>query len=740
MFCSLPRSDAAPLAGRPRLRRLQGTSKKASKMSTASPATTLPNGGFLKGLVHRQVDHYPNTSQRYLYLTLTVVATATLYYELYVTAAVNTLQLPDLHMSFVFYASLVAISYLAGAFGSVAAGVVDRYGRVNFLVAGLVITGVLTLWAIPAAGNKTTFAILTCIVGFVEGICLVSTPALIRDYSPQVGRATAMGFWTMGPVLGSLIVSLVASATLDHGEPDPRNAINLIGATSWQHEYYICGAVGIIVAIVCFLFLKELSPRLRDQTMVSMQDRELIEARAAGIDPEQSTKNPWRQMIKPDIVISAIAISVFLLVYYTLVGTSVVYYQTAFKPNADGTTRFPIDKANSLGNWQWLFLLVALIGIGALSDKLKVRKPMMVIGGIGAAVFMVIFLKQAGTAPSFTKMAVIVGGLSFCLGLAYTPWMASFTETIEARNPALTPNGLAVWGWIVRVIITGTFLFLPQVIGTASTLVDKGSGVQAAAAKYSRPLAASGMPAGPLGFAQDPKNADLIAFATAPKNQALVADITKYAPQLATLSTLQAADAAAVGRIAAGAPKPADLKELSQTADGVSAALAKNAAGAPARAAEATKTMFLTLPPGAAAPSGAEILQGLQANQAAVLKTVASLQKAASPAVQAQLLTDSNQLTVLGTLGASDAKTGAPAYPDFAYLNKHGAAVTKAAADTPNQWKTWYWVCFGGIVLFLLTIPLMKGHWSPAKARAEIEAHQRIVDAELAKLRRGTAA
>ena len=40
----------------------------------------------------------------------------------------------------------------------------------------------------------------------VEGICLVATPALIRDFSPQVGRATAMGFWTSGPVLGSLIV------------------------------------------------------------------------------------------------------------------------------------------------------------------------------------------------------------------------------------------------------------------------------------------------------------------------------------------------------------------------------------------------------------------------------------------------------------------------------------------------------------------------------------------------------
>ena len=61
----------------------------------------------------------------------------------------------------------------------------------------------------------------------MEGICLVATPALIRDFSPQVGRATAMGFWTSGPVIGSLIVSVVGSATIpavvnDDAVLDPR--------------------------------------------------------------------------------------------------------------------------------------------------------------------------------------------------------------------------------------------------------------------------------------------------------------------------------------------------------------------------------------------------------------------------------------------------------------------------------------------------------------------------------------
>lgn len=692
---------------------------------------------FVSGLVHRQIDHYPNTVQRYLYLMLTVLATATLYYELYVTAAVNTLQLPALHMSFLFYATLVAFSYLAGAFGSVAAGIVDRYGRVNFLVGGLVVTGVLTLWAIPACTTKLPFAILTCVVGFVEGICLVSTPALIRDYSPQVGRATAMGFWTMGPVLGSLIVSLVASATLENAKPDPTNGLNLFyKATKWQHEYYICGTVGIVVAVVCFLFLKELSPRLRDQIMVSLHDRALVEAKAQGLDVEQATKNPWRQMIKPDIIISGVAISIFLLIYYTLVGTSVVYYQTAFPAKHDGSTRFPIDKANDLGNWQWLFLLIALVVIGAISDRLKVRKPMMVVGGIGAAVFMVVFLQQAGEPVSFTKLAIIVACLSFCLGLAYTPWMASYTETIEARNPALTANGLAVWGWIVRVVITVCFLVLPHVVSSASPLVDQGTKVQNTVARYSNPAAfpatldvagtkiplypASAAGTGLFGWAQNPANGPLIQFAT--QNQATLAGYIRYVDEINALQALPPAMQANPATIT-----PAALGAAAQKA----ALTSQGNFAAETAAAKSATSAGLTLPVAQPQTAGQIVAAITSPSSGPKITSLATtLGKLVANPKTAPLVKQAQQNAL-----QLAAVTVASTQPDFQYLQKNAPSVLKAQRDTVDQWGTWYWVCFGCIVFFLLTVPLMAGHWSPKKAQAEFDAHEAMVDAELAQLR-----
>jgi MFS transporter, ACS family, D-galactonate transporter len=69
-----------------------------------------------------------------------------------------------------------------------------------------------------------------------------------------------------------------------------------------------------------------------------------------------------------------------------------------------------------------------------------------------------------------------------------------------------------------------------------------------------------------------------------------------------------------------------------------------------------------------------------------------------------------------------------------AYLNAHGAAVTKAAAQTAGQWKTWYWICFGGIIVFLLSIPLLRGRWRPRDARRDEAEHEAMVRAELAKI------
>ncbi len=150
---------------------------------TAAPPVSR-RSGWPGSIINRQLHSYPETGPRMFYLAITVLATITLYYELYVGGSVATLLLTNLHMTFSFYVITLAFGALIGAFGSLFAGLADRFGRANLVVFGLLFAAVFVAFIMPAATDKWTFTIESFVVGFVEGVCLVATPALIRT-SPR---------------------------------------------------------------------------------------------------------------------------------------------------------------------------------------------------------------------------------------------------------------------------------------------------------------------------------------------------------------------------------------------------------------------------------------------------------------------------------------------------------------------------------------------------------------------------
>jgi MFS family permease len=626
-------------------------------MSVTADERVADRSGGVSWLWRRQLDSYPDTRPRITYLAITVLATIMLYYELYVGGSVSTLILQDLHMSFTFFVITLAFGNLIGAFGSLFAGLTDRLGRANLVVFGLLFTAVFVGFILPAATNKWTYTIEGFVVGVVEGICLVATPALIRDFSPQVGRATAMGFWTSGPVMGSLIVAVVGSATVPAVVTDPR---------FWTHEYLICGIAGLVVFLIALIGLRELSPQLRDQLMVTMRDRALIEARAKGLDIEAALRHPFRQLLKADVVVSAIAVSVMLLIYYTAVGFSVIYLSTVFG--------FSVKDANGLGNWNWGFNVIAVILIGVVSDRFRVRKPFMLVGGIAAAIMTVIYLLQAGLQPSYYTLAIILALLSFSLGVAYTPWMASFTETVEARNPALTATGLAIWGWTIRIVVFLSFLMIPVVINSVTPLVNYGATVSAYVARYHTGL----------DFAT--AHPDVVALAQKYKTQLAAAQ--QFQPELAALQK----DPTDVGTVFLNCATPAKVPAAVQAK-----------AVAVAGGGTTGQGVLTTMCQNAVAING-------------VIKAQGPLQKIAPYAVP---------LTALSKVPPSV----------LAFLQAHGTAVQDAAAKTASQWRTWYWICFGGIIFFICCIPLLRGRWRTSDARRDEQEHEAMVETELAALK-----
>ncbi len=420
--------------------------------TTAVGKAERPDRGFAHALWKRQLSTYPDTLPRLGYLAIVVLTTIMLYYLYYVEGAVTPLLLPYYHMSFQYFLYLLVVSNAIGAFSAFIGGFSDKIGRANLTIFGTLLVALIQLFAIPQISDKFWFAACYCVIGFVEGIILVSTPALMRDFSPQMGRGVAMGFWALGPTMGALAASLVATHTLSHLEP-------------WQDQFIISGIVCLVVVVIAFLFLRELSPQLRDQLMVSERERALVEARAMGIDVAAAQTHPLRSMLKLDLIASSVGISVFLLFYYASVSVLTIYWVVTFNRST--------PQANGINVWYAGFLSIGLVLAGALSDKLRVRKPFMLGGAVAAMIMLGLLIVQTNHPHTgYYNNVLVVVLLAVSISFAYAPWMANYTEQVESHNPALTATGLAVWGWILRITVALSFLVLPYVITTSNVLVD----------------------------------------------------------------------------------------------------------------------------------------------------------------------------------------------------------------------------------------------------------------------------
>ena len=603
--------------------------------TTATTAPVPEHHGMANALWKRQLYKYPNTLPRIGYLAIVVLTTIMLYYLYYVEGAVTPRLLPYYHMSFQFFLYLLVVSNAIGAFSAFIGGLSDKIGRANLTIYGTLLVALIQLLAIPHISDKYGFAACYCVIGFVEGVILVSTPALMRDFSPQMGRGVAMGFWALGPTMGALCASVVATRTLDHLQP-------------WQDQFVISGIVCLCVVAISFVFLRELSPQLRDQLMVSERERALVEARAMGIDVERAIAHPLRTMLKVDLVLSSFAISVFLLFYYASVSVLTIYWVVTF----NRTT----SDANGINVWLAAFLSAGLVVAGVLSDWAKVRKPFMLIGAICAMVMMLFLIHQTGDPHTgyYSNVLVIVL-LAVSISVAYAPWMANYTEQVESHNPALTATGLAIWGWILRIVVALSFLVLPYVVTTSTVLVDnQNAGATLQAIQSAQPYAPD---TSTLKCSPTPAPPDVIAsLQTTPQAR----------PELGTLATI--------------------LRECNSTHDLLKALTA---------AGGITNPHVLGL--NAFNPLALDVQNG-------------------KPITQAQI--------------AGVAKYS----PNLASLLVSEQKLVPAQHTSPGEWKRWWTVCLLGQLVFAILVFFMRGRWSPLAARRDLDAHDRMVSEELAKL------
>jgi hypothetical protein len=323
-----------------------------------------------------------------------------------------------------------------------------------------------------------------------------------------------------------------------------------------------------------------------------------------------------------------------------------------------------------------------------------VRKPFMIVGTAIGLVGSVLFALSA-TKPetSYYTFAVYFILSAAGGGMAYVAWMASFTETVEKHNPAATATGLAIWGWILRIVVTASLAVFTLVVPATSILVDQGTRVQEIVQAHPHEVAVLSAldPDTSAALAADPTDVDALATAlgevareegaSAAEADAVSTAVSTRAPQLAAVQAIAPATLSALQN------NPFD--QASQAA----------AVG--------------------------DIMKGLGVSQEQAVQLLTSL---AAPEVQQDLA----QISSYGNLLQS-AQSAIPA-EDLKYLSEHGTDVAKAAEDSPKQWQTWWWVCIAGQVVFLPFVFILTGRWSPRRAKQDEIEHERRVEQELAAM------
>lgn len=388
----------------------------------------------------RYLDTYPTGGKRRMLLVLAVLASLITSYESAI-APVVPLLLDDLEMSLATYGAISAAAALSGAVSGVLAGrLADKAGRVAPLVPAMLVTALLC-FAMALVTNPTELLVVRVALYFVDGIAIACTAPLVRDFSPRMGRATAFGFWTWGPVGANFLSAAIAALTLPL-------------FVAWQSQFIIMGVVSLVVSIVITLNIAELSPRL--QATIRQTEQAAI-GRA-----DDSAPPRMMQLLRSRTILAhVLGISCWLILYVTLLAFGQTMLVATFGVSA--------AEASQIMTAFWILDIVVLIVAGRYSDRLQLRKPFAVVGTVLGLVALGVLIWMTGNPEATSIPALVVTGLLLggSLALAYAPWMANFSEDAEDIDPRLQGTAWGLFAFVTKAVAVIVLLVAPLVVAAA---------------------------------------------------------------------------------------------------------------------------------------------------------------------------------------------------------------------------------------------------------------------------------
>ena len=372
-----------------------------------------------------ELDEYPTGAKRRKILTMAVLASLICSYEAAI-APVVPLLLKDMNMSLSTYGLITAISFLFGAVASLLGGsLADKYGRVRVLIPMMAICALLA-FAMVLVNTPTQLAVMRCILAFVDAIAITTTAPLVRDFSPRMGRAQALGFWTWGPVGANFLAAGIAAITLP------------LFNNSWHSQFVIIGCISLVTSIFIARNIADLSPRLRAEVLQT--ERKVLE------DASQSLSTKESSLLREPVVWAhVLGIGFWLAFYLTITAFGqTIMVQTFGKTAAE---------ASGIMAGFWIMNLISVAAVGRWSDKLQLRRIFPLAFTLLLLVLLWYFAHLMEQPQTPTSTLVIVGALiGGTMGSAYSPWMALYSENAEDIDPRLQGRAWGLFYFVVRIV------------------------------------------------------------------------------------------------------------------------------------------------------------------------------------------------------------------------------------------------------------------------------------------------
>ncbi|MEU7857521.1 MFS transporter [Nonomuraea sp. NPDC049141] len=390
----------------------------------------------MKPFYVRELSVYPVGRRRVWLLAIAVLASLIANFETTIATILPLLQ-RDLQMSLEVYGLIAAVSVLVGGLSAGFGGILsDRWGRVTILVPTLTVTAACN-FLLATVDSVSGLFVVRCLMLFIEGAGITITASLVRDFSPRLGRAQAFAFWTWGPVGASFLASFIAGFTLP------------MFGNAWQSQAIIMGVVSLLLCGVIIWQIAEPSAALRAQVMQYEQ---------AVVSEEKIDPGKVKELFRhPHLWAHVLGNTGWQVLYWTFA----IFGQTILASSAFGMETAQANRVVALGI---LLNAVAVIVVGRVSDRLRLRKPFTAVGIVLTIATLAYFISLVGTGATIGRVTLVYAILFLVLGVAYVPWMANFSEDAEDVDPRLQGAALGLWGMVVRVMIVALLVISPMVV------------------------------------------------------------------------------------------------------------------------------------------------------------------------------------------------------------------------------------------------------------------------------------